>query len=145
LYYWGLWWSAGLCYDCELSFDSWLNQMLIFVQGATPVTLAEFDYAGGSDGSQIFYDISLVDGYNIPLAIVLIPGDNPKTKDIPPNLTNAACIATAGWLAPPTDSGLLGNLSVAAFPNSIRTENDQRRCSQMVSLGSSGHCTHKAR
>lgn len=72
--------------------------------------------AGGSSGSQCFYDISLVDGYNIPLAMILIPGDNPKTKDIPPNLTNAACIATSGWLQPPADSGTLGNVSTAAFP-----------------------------
>lgn len=84
--------------------------------GATPVSLAEFDYAGGSGGKQVFYDISLVDGYNIPIAIIFIPGDTAPTKDIPPNLTNAACIATAGWLEPPSDSGLLGNASTAAFP-----------------------------
>jgi hypothetical protein len=89
--------------------------------------LAEFDYAGGSGGKQIFYDISLVDGYNIPLAIVFIPGDNANLSDIPPNLTNPACIATAGWLADPAPSGLLGNLSTPAFPipyESARTNAD---------------------
>ncbi|PVH88912.1 Osmotin, thaumatin-like protein [Cadophora sp. DSE1049] len=84
--------------------------------GETPVTLAEFDLAGGVGGDQVFYDISLVDGYNIPLGIVYIPGDNPKLQDIPPNLTNCACIATAGWLAEPADSGLSGNATNATFP-----------------------------
>ncbi|CZT47650.1 related to pathogenesis-related protein PR5K (thaumatin family) [Rhynchosporium secalis] len=84
--------------------------------GETPVTLAEFDLAGGSAGDQVFYDISLVDGYNIPMGIKYIPGDNPKLKDIPPNLTNCACIATSGWLAEPSDSGTSGNASTTQFP-----------------------------
>ncbi|KAK0110490.1 hypothetical protein ONS96_002099 [Cadophora gregata f. sp. sojae] len=84
--------------------------------GETPVTLAEFDLAGGVNGDQVFYDISLVDGYNIPLGVVYIPGDNPKLQDIPPNLTNCACIATAGWLAEPADSGLSGNATNSTFP-----------------------------
>ncbi|KAG4434773.1 hypothetical protein IFR05_009734 [Cadophora sp. M221] len=84
--------------------------------GETPVTLAEFDLAGGVGGDQVFYDISLVDGYNIPLGIIYIPGDNPKLQDIPPNLTNCACIATSGWLAEPSDSGTSGNSSNSSFP-----------------------------
>jgi hypothetical protein len=55
------------------------------------------------DGKQTFYDISLVDGYNIPLAIVYIPARN--TSWIPPNLTNAACIASAGFLSEPAKYG----------------------------------------
>lgn len=45
---------------------------------------------------QTFYDISLVDGYNLPIGINYIPARN--TTYIPPNLTNCACIATTGWL-----------------------------------------------
>ncbi|KAI9056020.1 hypothetical protein LZ554_000952 [Drepanopeziza brunnea f. sp. 'monogermtubi'] len=90
--------------------------MSCVLTGETPVTLAEFDLAGGVDGNQVFYDISLVDGYNIPLSIIFIPGDNPKLKDIPPNLTNCACIATAGWLAPPAASGTSGNATTDANP-----------------------------
>ena len=37
-------------------------------------------------------------------------------QDIPPNLTNPACIATAGWLAAPTTSGTSGNSSNATYP-----------------------------
>ncbi|KAK6587250.1 hypothetical protein PZA11_000540 [Diplocarpon coronariae] len=50
------------------------------------------------------------------LTIIFIPGDNPKLQDIPPNLTNCACIATAGWLAPPADSGVSGNSTTDAYP-----------------------------
>lgn len=45
---------------------------------------------------QTFYDISLVDGYNLPIGIQYIPAKN--TTYIPPNLTNCACIATSGWI-----------------------------------------------
>lgn len=49
----------------------------------------------------------------MPLGVKYIPGDNPNLQDIPPNLTNCACVATAGWLAPPSDSGSSGNASDA--------------------------------
>uniref|UniRef100_A0A8H7NJH5 Uncharacterized protein n=1 Tax=Bionectria ochroleuca TaxID=29856 RepID=A0A8H7NJH5_BIOOC len=64
--------ETGDCFnklDCEFS-------------GATPATLAEFNLAGGFNGMQTFYDISLVDGYNIPMAITYIPAKN--TTFIPP-------------------------------------------------------------
>lgn len=95
-------------------------------QGATPVTLAEFDLQGGSGGKQVFYDISLVDGYNIPLGLIFIPGNDPRLQEIPPNLTNAACIATAGWLAPSAPSGTNGNSTNATYPLPWETkENNQ--------------------
>ncbi|KAK4239743.1 hsp70-like protein [Achaetomium macrosporum] len=70
--------------------------------GQVPTTLAEFTLQGGSSNDQTFYDISLVDGYNLPLAIIYHPAAN--TTWIPPNLTNPACIATAGYLFTPVSS-----------------------------------------
>ncbi|KAK1758710.1 thaumatin family-domain-containing protein [Echria macrotheca] len=72
--------------------------------GQVPTTLAEFNLIGGMGGKQTFYDISLVDGYNLPLGIVYHPAGN--TTWIPPNLTNCACIASAGYLAAPARSGM---------------------------------------
>ncbi|KAL2198453.1 thaumatin, partial [Corynascus similis CBS 632.67] len=66
--------------------------------GRVPATLAEFTLQGGSAHNQTFYDISLVDGYNLPLAIIYHP--DPSTSWIPPNLTNCACIASAGYISP---------------------------------------------
>ncbi|ETS77809.1 hypothetical protein PFICI_09871 [Pestalotiopsis fici W106-1] len=71
--------------------------------GAAPATLAEFNLAGGQTGLQTFYDISLVDGYNLPLGVVYQPASN--TSDIPPNFVNAACIATPGYLMSPNRTG----------------------------------------
>ncbi|KAL8939798.1 MAG: hypothetical protein Q9211_002585 [Gyalolechia sp. 1 TL-2023] len=59
--------------------------------GVIPVTLAEFTLSSSS--GQTFYDISLVDGYNVPLGIIAI------NSDVPPNLTNPMCIGTASLLA----------------------------------------------
>lgn len=56
-----------------------------------PVTLAEFTLSSSS--GQAFYDISLVDGYNVPMGIIAI------NSDVPPNLTNPMCIGTASLLA----------------------------------------------
>jgi hypothetical protein len=50
--------------------------------------------------SQSYYDISLVDGYNIPMAIVMLARGNASLEDIPPNLTNPSCQGTADLLAP---------------------------------------------
>ncbi|KAI9734422.1 MAG: hypothetical protein M1818_006810 [Claussenomyces sp. TS43310] len=90
------------------------------VTGDTPVTLAEFDLAGGSSGSQTFYDLSLVDGYNLPIGLTYIPGGDPDLQDIPPNLTDAACIATAGLI-----STLTSDATNASYPlpYDIRTTN----------------------
>ncbi|KAI0118339.1 thaumatin family protein [Nemania sp. FL0031] len=71
--------------------------------GNAPATLAEFNLAGGVTGSQTFYDISLVDGYNLPLGIVYHPAEN--TSFIPPNLVSPTCIATAGFLSMPNQTG----------------------------------------
>ncbi|KAM7201898.1 thaumatin family protein [Naviculisporaceae sp. PSN 640] len=86
--------ATGDCFavmDCKFS-------------GQVPTTLAEFNLIGGYGGKQTFYDISLVDGYNLPVGIVYLPRDN--TTWIPPNLTNCACIASAGFLGEPARSGL---------------------------------------
>ncbi|KAI9711188.1 MAG: hypothetical protein M1820_002175 [Bogoriella megaspora] len=69
--------------------------------GVVPVTLAEFTMDGG-DG-QSFYDISLVDGYNLPMAIVLLAGFNTSLQAIPPNITNPSCVGSVGNMNPDTN------------------------------------------
>ncbi|KAK5991041.1 Thaumatin-like protein 1 [Cladobotryum mycophilum] len=90
--------------------------------GATPATLAEFNLAGGVDNLQTFYDISLVDGYNIPMGINYIPASN--TTFIPPNLTNCACIATAGWVYANADNGTYYTNSTYPVPLESRETNE---------------------
>ncbi|KAF2396276.1 Osmotin, thaumatin-like protein [Trichodelitschia bisporula] len=85
--------------------------------GDTPATLAEFTLSG-SDG-KAYYDISLVDGYNVPLAILLLPS---SVLGLSPNLTNPACVASPALLAStpfdPYNGGqtFLGTNSSCALP-----------------------------
>ena len=74
--------------------------------GETPVSLAEFTLS--SPSGQTFYDISLVDGYNLPLAIISLysRAKDSKLRNIPPNLTNAICIGTISLLGGTTDATL---------------------------------------
>ncbi|KAF2011012.1 glycoside hydrolase family 2 protein [Aaosphaeria arxii CBS 175.79] len=81
--------KSGDCYgvlDCK-------------VGGDVPVSLAEFTLDAG-DG-HTYYDISLVDGYNLPMAIVLQPLQNMSLEDIPPNLVHPSCQGTFGLLEQP--------------------------------------------
>lgn len=66
------------------------------VTGDTPVSFAEFTFDAGNNHTH--YDISLVDGYNLPLAIVMQPLANSSLDNIPPNLTNPSCQGTVGLL-----------------------------------------------
>ncbi|KAL1637827.1 hypothetical protein SLS56_000382 [Neofusicoccum ribis] len=66
-------------------------------RGLNPVSLAEFTLDGG-DG-QTYYDISLVDGYNLPMAIVMNSLGTSSLAGYPANLTNPSCEGTASQLA----------------------------------------------
>lgn len=62
------------------------------IAGAPPATLAEWSL--GTSSSQDFYDISLVDGYNLPLAIVLIASGINALDNISKATTNPSCVAS---------------------------------------------------
>ncbi|MCJ1377838.1 hypothetical protein MMC17_000934 [Xylographa soralifera] len=102
--------------SCRAGFGS---KVLIYKnKGNTPVTLAEFTLA--SSTGQTYYDISLVDGYNIPIGIVALytSSGNSSLTDIPPNLTNPVCIGTAALLAAQGDTtdATLGSNSSYPIP-----------------------------
>ncbi|KAH6888017.1 thaumatin family-domain-containing protein [Thelonectria olida] len=94
--------------------------------GDTPATLAEFNLAGGINNKQTFYDISLVDGYNLPIGIKHIPSKN--TSFIPPNLTNCACIATPGWLYAESETGTY--YANSTYPIPLETTIDNKRAAR---------------
>ncbi|KAL2262433.1 hypothetical protein VTK26DRAFT_1336 [Humicola hyalothermophila] len=97
--------------------------------GEIPATLAEFNLMGGISNKQTFYDISLVDGYNLPMALIYIPAAN--TSWLPANLTNPVCVATPGYyvlpfpLSPPPMANNLSSpiLSTTIISNSTATNN----------------------
>ncbi|CAD0082133.1 unnamed protein product, partial [Aureobasidium vineae] len=97
------------------------------------LTLAEFTLNAG-DG-QSYYDISLVDGYNLPLAIVLVPHGNSSLDDIPPNLTNPSCEGTGSMLAAsnfdPYSSGTFLGTNASyplPFETKVTTSNANQWC-----------------
>lgn len=96
------------------------GQLSCVGSGNTPCTLAEFLLTGGANGKQTFYDLSLVDGYNIPMGIKYIPGNSSVLQQIPPNLTNCACIATSGLLS---DQASSTTNSTYPLPYNTKTTN----------------------
>lgn len=60
--------GAGTCASGDCARGLYCNG----AGGIPPATLAEFTMNGA--GNQDFYDISLVDGYNVPIRIVPVPG-----------------------------------------------------------------------
>lgn len=84
--------------------------------GQPPATLAEFTYAGANN--QAFYDLSLVDGYNIPMGIIslLSESNNPNLTDIPPNMMNPICVASAGLIGAVSDTSDQSFGSNASYP-----------------------------
>lgn len=77
------------------------------------------------EGKQTFYDISLVDGYNLPLGLNYIPAKN--TTFIPPNLTNCACIASPSWIYASSETGTYYTNSTYPVPLETRVSNENAR------------------
>jgi len=94
-------WSRTNCTFNSTGFGSCFTgdcggQLNCTIPGAA-ATLAEFNLIGYDNLS--FYDISLVDGYNLPLAILVVA--NASAPNLPPaNETNPACVASVQDLAP---------------------------------------------
>ncbi|EMC92171.1 hypothetical protein BAUCODRAFT_38201 [Baudoinia panamericana UAMH 10762] len=65
--------------------------------GTPPATLAEFTLSGSHQ--QTFYDISLVDGYNLPMAIQILPNDVQTLEQLDQSTTNPSCVASPNNLA----------------------------------------------
>lgn len=67
-------------------------------QGVPPATLAEFTFAGS--GGNTFYDISLVDGFNIGMAIMLFANGASEMLLKPSSQTNPSCVASLAEFLP---------------------------------------------
>ncbi|CAG9807634.1 unnamed protein product [Chironomus riparius] len=66
--------------------------------GVPPASLAEFTLDGWGD--QDYYDVSLVDGYNLPIKINLIPGTYRKTNNGKYDCTPAGCYRDLNEICP---------------------------------------------
>lgn len=98
--------------------------------GNPPATLAEFTMAGSQD--QAFYDISLVDGYNLPMAIVLDPEGIDALKNIQAKSTNPSCIGTASNLAPQGFNPYINNQQFLGTTSSSPMDFDTKNTASSV-------------
>ena len=63
--------------------------------GAPPATLAEFTLGGGGGGNKDFYDVSNVDGFNLPVEIEPAAGGRCRSTSCPADI-NRVCPERAG-------------------------------------------------
>lgn len=99
--------------------------------GNPPATLAEFDMSGAGD--QAYYDISLVDGYNLPMAIVLVPNGVPALSNVKLNQKNPACVGSVNGLAPPDFNPYSGGNSYLGTTSGDELPFEKRSTAQDVS------------
>ncbi|KAI5357896.1 Putative Thaumatin family [Septoria linicola] len=65
--------------------------------GNPPATLAEFEMSGAGD--QAYYDLSLVDGYNLPVAIVVEPNNVSALANVKLSQKNPSCVGSVDGFA----------------------------------------------
>ncbi|WOK92243.1 hypothetical protein Cni_G00934 [Canna indica] len=70
------------------------------VGGATPVTLAEFTLAGPSSGDRDFYDVSLVDGYNVGIGVLPVAAVGGRGGGGGSNCRYTGCVADVNARCP---------------------------------------------
>ncbi|URE41164.1 serine carboxypeptidase-like [Musa troglodytarum] len=95
--------------------------------GATPpVTLAEFTLGGGSGGGMDYYDVSLVDGYNLPMLVVAQGGSGGGCG-------STGCVAVLNRVCP-------SDLKVVAARSSSRGGEGVACMSACEAFGSPQYC-----
>jgi hypothetical protein len=69
------------------------------VGGKTPATLAEITYSGDAVNPD-FYDLSLVDGYNLPMAMAPLPGSHGRNAGAPLDCAAPTCVSDLNATCP---------------------------------------------
>lgn len=95
-----------------------MYRLTLFAKGQ-PASLAEFTLS--TSMSLSFYDISLVDGYNLPIGIISLHNEstNAELKSIPSNTTNPVCIGSPDFLTPVSrlnENSTIGSSITSATP-----------------------------
>lgn len=94
--------------------------------GVPPVSLAEITFAGA--GGMDFYDVSIVDGYNLPIKITPVDGSY-NTGDTGTNYCKAAgCVSDLNADCPAELAVKSGQWTVACMSACMKFNNDQYCC-----------------
>jgi hypothetical protein len=68
--------------------------------GSTPATLAEFTLSANAAAAPDFYDLSLVDGYNLPMAIAPVEGTYSKRPGVANDCLRPSCVSDLNATCP---------------------------------------------
>jgi len=95
----GRFWGRTNCVNgaCETG-DCGRREQCQGAGGQPPATLAEFTLNG--DGGKDYYDVSLVDGYNLPMRIATVPGTWVRTSGDRYDCTTAGCNSDLNAICP---------------------------------------------
>jgi hypothetical protein len=95
--------------------------------GKTPATLAEITFSAGPPNPD-FYDISLVDGYNLPMAIAPLPGTHDRNPGAPYDCGTPSCVADLNPTCPAELRVTNGGQTVGCLSACEKLQSDQFCC-----------------
>ncbi len=97
------------------------------VGGKTPATLAEITFSG-SAGNPDFYDISLVDGYNLPMAMGPLPGSFQRSPGAAYDCLTPTCVSDLNASCPPELRIVEGGQVVGCVSACEKLQTDELCC-----------------
>ncbi len=97
------------------------------VGGKTPATLAEITWAAPGTGPD-FYDISLVDGYNLPIAMAPLPGSFQRSQGGAYDCLAPTCVSDLNATCPPELRVVQGGRTVGCLSACERFGTDALCC-----------------
>lgn len=96
------------------------------VGGKTPATLAEITYSG--DSGPDFYDLSLVDGYNLPMAMAPLPGSFTRSSGAAFDCGSPSCVSDLNATCPTDLQVLVGGKVVGCLSACEKYGTDEFCC-----------------
>jgi hypothetical protein len=97
------------------------------VGGKTPATLAEITFSG-SPAAPDFYDISLVDGYNLPMAMGPLPGSFQRSPGGAYDCLTPSCVSDLNASCPPELRLVEGGRVVGCLSACEKFQTDELCC-----------------
>jgi hypothetical protein len=116
------------------------------ISGTPPATLVEITFDGGSGGNVDYYDVSMVDGFNIPVRIEPVKSTVAKVANVPESLncTGAGCIpksSVASWCPAELQvKDSKGNVVACSSPCHV-FDTDQYCCRNKYDCSPNSACT----
>jgi hypothetical protein len=96
------------------------------IGGKTPATLAEITY--GDSMNPDFYDLSLVDGYNLPMAMAPLPGSHGRNPGAALDCATPTCVSDLNTTCPAELRVVAGGKTVGCLSACEKFQTDEFCC-----------------